>query len=294
MRIQQIISAIKLIYASTYLKLARSYADTLGITLSESRMAVVIQEVVGEAHGDRYYPDFAGTASSYNYYPLGNHLQPEDRIAYVVLGLGKTVVDGGLARRFSPKRPGVNIFASVEDELKGSQTNFYAVHLNQNDCIDLEQGENTFLISYSLREAIEDQTLSEVADKYDPQAGRLISGYWNDESSSPVITFNRQLKYDTFPLAGIINRILELGEEAMGCPVEVEFAGNFSSSNGPPTFKLLQLRPFLEHEEAIFDEGKEIPLQDLFVSSSVVSGHRVLTDIQDIVYVKSDRFDSSL
>jgi CheY-like chemotaxis protein len=291
-RIQQIISAIKLIYASTYLKLARSYAETLGITLSESRMAVVIQEVVGKTHGDRYYPDFAGTASSYNYYPLGSHLQPEDRIAFVVLGLGKTVVDGGLTRRFSPKRPDVNIFGNVVEQLHGSQSSFYAIQLNQDDCIDLEQGENTFLISCSLQEAIEDQTLSEVADTFDPQAGRLTSGYWNDGNGSPVITFNRQLKYGTFPLARIINRILELGEEAMGCPVEVEFAGNFSSEDGGnPSFRLLQLRPFLEHEDTILDEDREIPTEDLFVSSSVVSGHRVLTDIQDIVYVKPETFD---
>jgi hypothetical protein len=255
-------------------------------------MAVVIQEVVGESHGDRYYPDFAGTASSYNFYPLGNHLQPEDRIAFLVLGLGKTVVDGGLARRFSPKRPDINFFASVEDELRGSQSSFFAVHLNQNECVDLEQGENTFLISCSLGDAIADNTLAEIADTYDPQAGRLTSGYWDDKKAgSPVITFNRQLKFETFPLARIINRVLELGEEAMGCPVEVEFAGNFSSSDGSPSFRLLQLRPFIEHEEAMLDVEREVPSQDLFVSSSVVSGNRVLTEIHDIVYVKPDAFD---
>ncbi|MEE8356433.1 MAG: PEP/pyruvate-binding domain-containing protein, partial [Anaerolineales bacterium] len=227
-RLDQLISAIKLVYASTYLKLARSYAETLGITLSESRMAVVIQEVVGQEYGNRYYPNFSGNASSYNYYPLGNHLQPEDRIAFVVMGLGKTVVEGGLARRFSPKRPGVNIFGSVEEEISGSQRSFYAVQLNHDDCIDLEKGENTFLVSCHLQDAIKDGTLAEIADTYDPHGGRLSNGYWKKESGVPVITFNRQLKYDTFPLAKIINRVLQLGEEAMGCPVEIEFAGNFS------------------------------------------------------------------
>ena len=139
-RISQLISAIKLVYASTYLKLARSYAETLSISLGESRMAVVIQEVVGQAHGDRYYPNFSGTAASYNYYPLGKHLQPEDRIAFAALGLGKTVVDGGLSRRFSPKRPKVNIFASVEDEISSSQSSFFAVGLSQQEHIDPEKG----------------------------------------------------------------------------------------------------------------------------------------------------------
>ena len=291
-RLNQIVSAIKLVYASTYLKLARSYAETLGISLGESRMAVVIQEVVGEIHGERYYPNFSGTAASYNYYPLGNHLQPEDRIAFAALGLGKTVVDGGLSRRFSPKRPAVNIYASVEDEIKGSQSSFFAVHLSKQEKINVEKGEYSFLESCSLREAIEDNTLAEIADTYDPQGGRLSSGYWDETAGAPVITFNRQLKLGTFPLAGIINRVLQLGEEAMGCPVEVEYAGNFSPRKGEKSiFRLLQLRPFLEHEETMMIDDLDLPDEDYFVSSSVVSGYRSIPDIQDVIYVKPDSFD---
>ncbi len=291
-RINQLISAIKLVYASTYLKLARSYAETLGISLGESRMAVVIQEVVGQTHNERYYPDFSGTAASYNYYPLGKHLQPEDRIAFVALGLGKTVVDGGLSRRFSPKRPKVNIFASVEDEISSSQSSFFAVRISQEEQINLERGEYSFLESCSLRDAIEDKTLGEVADTYDSQGGRLTSGFWDEKAGAPVVTFNRQLKYNTFPLAAIINRVLQLGEEAMGCPVEIEYAGNFSSGNGEMAdFKLLQLRPFLEHEESMMIEDLDLPDEKLFVSSSVVSGYRSITDIQDIIYVKPEDFD---
>jgi len=255
-------------------------------------MAVVIQEVVGQEHGERYYPNFSGTAASYNYYPLGKHLQPEDRIAFAALGLGKTVVDGGLSRRFSPKRPKVNIFASVEDEIRSSQRSFFAVRLSQEEHINLDQGESSFLESCSLRDAIEDQTLGEVADTYDPQGGRLTSGYWDEKAGSPVITFNRQLKHDTFPLAAIINRVLQLGEEAMGCPVEVEYAGNFSAGKGKmSTFRLLQVRPFLEHEESMMIENLDLPDENLFVSSAVVSGYRSISDIQDIVYVKPDDFD---
>ena len=291
-RLGQLVSAIKLVYASAYLELARSYAETLNISLGEARMGVVIQEVVGETHGERYYPTFSGTAASYNYYPLGKHLQPEDRIAFAALGLGKTVVQGGLSRRFSPKRPEVNIYASIEDEIKSSQSSFFAVDLVHQEEIDPEKGESNFLISCTLRDAIEDRTLTEIADTYDPQGGILNSGFWEEGAGSPVITFNRQLKYNTFPLAGIINRVLQIGEEAMGCPVEVEFAGNISRKKGEgSTFRLLQLRPYLEHEESMLIEDEEIPDERLLVSSSVVSGHRSIQDIQDIVYVKRGDFD---
>jgi hypothetical protein len=107
-----------------------------------------------------------------------------------------------------------------------------------------------------------------------------------------VITFNRQLKYNTYPLAGIINRVLELGERAMGCPVELEFAGNFSRIKGQKsTFRLLQLRPFLEHEESMMIQDQEYSKEQLLVSSTVVSGYRSIEDIQDVVYVKPDEFD---
>jgi CheY-like chemotaxis protein len=291
-RLNQLFSAIKLVYASAYLELARSYAETLSISLGESRMAVVIQEVVGENYGDRYYPTFSGTAASYNYYPLGKHLQPEDRIAFAALGLGKTVVQGGLSRRFSPKRPEVNIYGSVEDVIRSSQRSFYAVDLAPQIKIDPMKGEENFLVSCSLQDAIDDRTLTEIADSYDPQSRRLNSGYWDDKSGAPVITFNRQLKYKTFPLAGIINRVLQIGEEAMGCPVEVEFAGNISSEkNEISTFRLLQLRPFLEHEESLVNDVEDIPEENLLVSSSIVSGHRTIQDIHDIVYIKPNDFD---
>jgi CheY-like chemotaxis protein len=291
-RIDQLVSAIKLVYSSTYQRLARSYAETLSISLGESRMAVVIQEVIGNQYGDRYYPHFSGTAASYNYYPLGNHLQPEDRIAYVALGLGKTVVDGGLARRFSPKRPEVNIFGSVEDEVRGSQRSFFAVHLSQDESINLKKGEYSFLESYTIRDAINDKTLLNVADTYDAQGGRLTSGFWDEKAGAPVITFNRQLKLNAFPMASIINRILQLGEQAMGCPVEIEFAGNFTpTENGLGEFRLLQLRPFLEHEETMLLEDLEYDQDQVFVSTSVVSGYRMIDDIRDILYVKPEMFD---
>jgi len=291
-RINQLVSAIKLVYSSTYQKLAKSYAETLSISLGESRMAVVIQEVVGNPYGEHFYPNFSGTAASYNYYPLGSHLQPEDRIAYVALGLGKTVVDGGMARRFSPKRPEVNIFGSVEDEIKGSQSSFYAIRLSQEKFINLEMGEYSFLESCTIWDAITDNTLREIADTFDSQSGRLVSGFWDEKAGAPVINFNRQLKLKTFPLAGIINRILQLGEKAMGCPVEIEFAGNFTPGEaGKADFRLLQLRPFLEHQETMLLDDLEYKDDQVFVSTSVVSGYRMIEDIQDILYVKPEHFD---
>jgi hypothetical protein len=291
-RINQLVMAIKLVYASTYLGLARSYSETIGVSMAGSRMAVIIQEVVGKQYQDRFYPSFSGTACSYNFYPLGERLRPEDRIAHLVLGLGKMVVEGGLARRFSPKRPEINIYSNPEQTVKDSQRYFFAVNCDCNQYFDLDKGEDSFLGRYDLRNAIQDRTLTEIADTYRHHDNSFSSGFWDENAGYPVITFNRQLKYGTFPLAQIINRVLILGEQAMGCPVEIEFAGDFS--DGPdenPTFHLLQIRPLLEYEDHLGIEI-EASREDLFVFSNGVSGNRVIKDIQDIVYVKPESFDN--
>lgn len=292
-RMNQLVKAIKLVYASTYLKLPRSYAETIGVSIAGSRMAVVIQEVVGRQYQDRFYPTFAGTAASYNYYPLGDRLLPEDRIAHIGLGLGKTVVEGGVVRRFSPRRPDINIYSSLAQNIKESQSSFYAIKRDCYKGIDLKKGENTFYEKYDLRSAIQDRTLTEIADTYNPNDQTFTSGFWKEDAGFPVITFNRQLKYDTFPMAQIINRVLTLGEEAMGCPVEIEFAGDFSAKpDQAPTFYLLQLRPFMEHEE-ILTNDIEVSQNDLFVYSNEVSGNRVIKHLEDLVYVKPGSFDNT-
>lgn len=290
-RINQLVTAIKLVYASTYLRLARSYAETLGVSLAGSRMAVIIQEVVGRQYKKRFYPTYSGTAASYNYYPLGDRLQPEDRIAHIVLGLGKMVVEGGLARRFSPKRPKVNLYSDVKQILRESQREFYAIQRDCSRAIDLVKGENSFIERYHLQDAIADKTLTEIADTYNHHDQTFSSGYSDQGGGYPVITFNRQLKIGTFPIAQIINRVLQLGEEAMGCPVEVEFAGCLGvTPDEKPTFYLLQIRPFVEHEETA---NQEIYADraDVFVHSRHISGNRVMQDIENIVYIKPDVFD---
>lgn len=292
-RINQLMMAIKLVYASTYLRLARSYAESIGVSLVGSRMAVVIQEVVGRAYQDRFYPTYSGIAASYNYYPLGDRLQPEDRIAHLVLGLGKTVVEGGLARRFSPKLPEINLYSESGQIIKESQRDFYAIKMDCYRSIDLEKGESSFLERYNLRNAIQDKTLREIADTYNYNDKTFSSGFRSENAGYPVITFNRQLKFGTFPMAQIINRVLMLGEEAMGCPVEIEFAGDFTGDkDGVPTFYLLQLRPFMEHE-GDFAEDVEASKDDLFVYSTAISGNRVIKNIEDIVYVKPACFDNA-
>ena len=72
--------------------------------IDQEKMAVILQEVVGNQYGDRYYPSMSGVARSLNYYPLGDE-KAEEGTVNLALGLGKYIVDGGMTLRFLPIIP---------------------------------------------------------------------------------------------------------------------------------------------------------------------------------------------
>ncbi len=289
-KLNQLCTAIKLVYASQFLSLALSYAETINQTIEESKMAVVIQKVVGKEHNNRLYPDFSGTASSHNYYPFGEYMHPEDRIAHVALGLGKTIVDGESALRFCPKYPKINFYSTPEILLKQSQRYYYAVDLTREDFDILDDA--PYLVKLNLSDAIKDGTLTRIADTYDFNSETLNSGFFGE--GSPVITFNNQLKFETFPLAKLITRLLSVGEKAFGSSIEIEYACNFGEKKGDmDNFYILQIRPFLHQEIISKEDFESVDLQQVLAYSTQVSGNLIMKDVKDIIYVKPEMFDKT-
>ena len=289
--LDQLCTAIKLVYASQFLSLAKSYAETINQTVEESKMAVVIQKVIGKVHNQRLYPDFSGTASSYNYYPFGQYMKPEDRIAHVALGLGKTIVDGESATRFCPKYPKMNFHSTPEILLKQSQRYYYAVDLTRTEFDILD--DDPYLVKLNLSDAIKDGTLTKIADTYDFNSETLTSGYFGE--GSPVITFNNQLKFETFPLANLITRLLTIGEKAFGSSIEIEYACDFADKKGDiDTFYILQIRPFLQQELVSNEDFESVEINQVLAYSTHVSGNIILKDVEDIIYVKPDKFNKTI
>ncbi|UCE12425.1 MAG: hypothetical protein JSV04_09530 [Candidatus Heimdallarchaeota archaeon] len=288
-RVKLLCNAIKLVFASSFVRKAKSYAESTDQSIEESKMAVVIQQVVGKRHpGELSYPSFSGVASSYNYYPI-SYMKPSDRIAFLALGLGKTIVEGGISHRFCPKYPEISFYSTHDQILENSQKDFFAIDL-ASPATDFTEGENSFLVKTSIFDA-DKEILSRIADTYDYNDGVLRNGYMGD-MGAPIITFSSQLKYGTFPFAEIIAKILALGERAMGCSVEIEFAGNFQPiPKKRTTFYLLQIRPFVEQDEQLSEEIISVPKSDVFACSSQISGNRIIKDIHDIVFVKPESFD---
>jgi len=141
-RLKQVSDAIKLVYASVYSNVARGYIKAVNYKIEEEKMAVIIQEVVGNKYENYFYPHISGVAQSYNYYPFA-HMIPEEGFAVSAFGLGKYVVEGEKAYRFSPKYPTTEILSS-KDQVQSSQVDFYAVDLNKQD-VNLLEGETAGL-----------------------------------------------------------------------------------------------------------------------------------------------------
>ena len=221
-RFQDVCNAVKYVFSSTYSQRARTYIRNTPKNIRDEKMAVLIQEVVGERHGDYFYPAISGVAKSYNYYPAGSCTH-EDGIVYLAVGLGKAIVDGGSSFCFCPEHPRAPLFGTPKDFIRYSQTRFYALNLHSIYRI-VEKNEDTTLKSLDITLARKEGLLNLIASTYLPRDDTLYPGLSDD--GVMVLDFGPMLSYDTLPLAKALKLLMRISELALGYPVEIEFAVN--------------------------------------------------------------------
>jgi len=287
-RVKQIETAIKLTYASMFSKMAKCYFEAAGYKIEEERMGVIIQEVVGRAHGRWFYPDFSGTAQSYNWYPV-SYIKPEDGFCVCAVGLGAYVVDAGECFRFCPLYPKLDIL-SPENQLNSSQNSFYAIDLEKSD-IDLLQGEKICYSVLDLEEAEKDGTLKDLVSTYDFANNRLVPG--TNIAGTRIVNFAPILKYDVHPFAEVVKAVLELGSKSMGTPVEIEYSVNLRDPSGKPTFYILQLKPLIRSVDSTEVSLDHCERENLVLFSEQSMGNGRDDSVMDLVFVKPRSFDRS-
>ncbi|WP_306590633.1 PEP/pyruvate-binding domain-containing protein [Geothrix sp. 21YS21S-4] len=284
----QVAEAIKLVYASVYSKASRSYFQAIDYKIEEEQMALLIQEVSGSRFGDRFYPHLSGVAQSFNYYPVA-YTQPQDGIANIAVGLGKYVVEGDKAYRFTPAYPEMDVVPPKE-QLRTTQRHFYALDLSRTS-MDLYAGEDATLLKLDIAEAEKDGALQHCASVWDWNDDRIRDGL--DYPGPRIVNFRNILKYDQFPLAAILQRLLQLVREAMETPVEIEFAVNLDPDpeNGKPTFTLLQIKHQLIDGGDVNLSAEDLDPADLFLFSERCVGNGTVEGMRDIVWVDPAGFD---
>ena len=292
-RLDQVCEAIKRIYASTFFVAPKSLIDKVSQRMEEEKMGIIIMEMIGQIHDDRFYPTFSGVAQSYNYYPT-SYIKRHDGVAYLALGLGKTVVDGKKSLRFCPKYPKlIHQFYSIKSTIDSSQHEFYALNINKGKN-PIQKGENFNLKLYSLDIAEKDEQLKYVGSVI-PKNEQVVRDSLSYDGMR-IVSFNSILKWNTFPLSQILKDLLKFGKESLGCPVEFEFAVNLyhdPDKNISADFCILQMKPMLI-EGLIKDTRKLLKeKRNILFETKLGMGDGITSKIKDILIVNMDTFDIS-
>jgi hypothetical protein len=287
-RLEHLITAIKLVYASTYYESAKAFSRSTSNQPQEEVMGVIIQRLTGQEYGDYFYPAISGVAQSHNFYPISK-MKPEEGISHIALGLGRTVVEGGRTVRFSPKYPNIMPqFSMVDDILKNAQRYFYALKIrNYPERLNFQKHSN--LEKREIDDAEKEYPVQMLASTYLPAEHRIRdTGYM---PGPKILTFAPILKHNILPLPELLSDLLELGRKGMGCPVEMEFSVNLSpDKNIKYDFYFLQMRPMVAGGERFEVEITNQELEKAFCISNQALGNGKNEIIADIVYVKPDDF----
>jgi CheY-like chemotaxis protein len=288
-RLRQLVDAVKRVYASTFSKRAGAFLQATAYRMEEEAMAVIIQKLVGAAHGNRFYPHISGVARSHNYYP-SPPAETDDGIAAVALGLGKTVAQGEPCLRFVPRRPSHMLeHSTLEGMLENAQREFWALQLGQ----ILPTGgwiEEGPLHRFDLKTAERDGTLHPVGSSYSHENRAIYDGL--GRAGSRLVSFAPILKHGVFPLAEVLDELLTLGRAGTRLPVEIEFAATLAARRGDVSeFGFLQLRPLAPTREDADVELTGIDAAQVFCESPSVLGNGRIDVLRDWIVVDRSEFD---
>jgi hypothetical protein len=289
-RFQRLLEAIKLVYASAFFEGARTYRQVVGEGDDAEKMAVILQEVVGERHGNRFYPHLSLVARSFNYYPSGR-ARPEEGVVSLALGLGKTIVDGGVSWSYSPPHPKAPPpFGSVSELLRETQNRFWAVNMGPPPAFD-PLAETEYMVEGDLSDAEYDGTLRNLASTYDGASDRLSPGL--PGAGPRVLNFAPLLDLEEYPLNSLVRRLLEVCEGTLGTEVEIEAAMTFPSARSDGArLGFLQVRPMVTPDSAVEILPDELSGPDVLAGSERVMGNGIVDDIRDVVFARPEAFDA--
>ena len=280
--------AIKSVYASVYFASSRGYIISTSNVISEEKMAIVLQEVCGSEDGGYFFPTFSGVARSINFYPIG-YETPEDGVVKLAFGLGKAVVDGDQVLRFSPKYPKNVLQTSTPDlTMRETQQAMFALNL-QPDRFRTSVDDAVNLERIPISDCGHFRSFSKVVSTWDYENQRIVD--------SPVpqgpkfVTFAHILKYNTFPLADILNTLLDITRKEVKCAVEIEFAADLDRGDKAALFNVLQIRPISSVNSFNAVDWNSLDTEGALLASGCAIGPGMIQGVRDVVYLRRQNFD---
>lgn len=288
-RLNQLLMAIREVYASTYCPSAVSYRAKHHLADKEEQMAILLQEAVGREYGGYFLPLMAGVGFSSNGYCWNKEIKKDDGLVRLVFGLGTRAVGRGYARLFSPKKPLARPEGmSARDIDKFSQATIDVLDIAKNKIVSFHFSEvvKNGISCYPRAERI--FSLRDGNHLYIP-----VTNMWNPEHK-PIITFDTVL---TKPLCGlnlssVMTAVFKSLEEGFGYPVDVEFAVKVDDATDTAYFYLLQARPLSQREAMVAHPiPEDIPAEDRLFSAARNVPSGVIHNIEYIVYIDTIVYD---
>jgi len=290
-RLEMLSNAIKSVYASVFYRASKDYMVATSNVIDQEKMAIILQEVVGQDYRSGFYPAISGVARSLNYYPIGEE-KAEEGIVQLALGLGKYIVDGGLCLRVCPSHPDkVLQMSEMEIALRETQTKFYALSPQAASDVHFKVDDAFNLKTVTVREAENDGSLQWIVSTFDPYDQCIYDGFYEGKNRK-IISFAGVLQHGVIPLPELLQKVIRYGQEEMGRPVEIELAVNLHEEKKGELY-LLQIRPMVDNTMQLDEDIRLIPDADCLIRSHNAIGHGIITDVSDVVYVKTENFNAA-
>jgi hypothetical protein len=194
--------------------------------------------------------------------------------------------------RFSPRYPKKILQLSTPELALGeTQKTFYALDLHA-EAFTPNTDDTVNLLKLKVKDAEDDGALKLVASTFDYDSHSVRDGVMG--TGKRLITFSQLLNHNTFPLAEILQTVLDIGQKEMGKPVEIEFAVNLDlPKDEPRLFSLLQIRPIVGKHNSVNLKLDDIRPEDTIILSNSALGNGIIKEIRDFIYVKPEAFDAS-
>ena len=282
--LKMLATAIKSVYASVFFHDSKAYMTATSNVIDQEKMAVILQEVVGNNYDGRFYPNLSGVLRSLNFYPIGNE-KAEEGIASLALGLGKYIVEGGQTLRVSPFHPEKVLQTSeLHIALRDTQNTFYALDMNHVGT-DFQVDDGFNMLHLKVKDAVKDGSLNFIASTYNADDQLIRDGLY--EGGRKLITFNGLLRQGIIPFPQVLQMAMKFTSEAMRRPVEIEFACNINADR-TADFYLLQIRPIVDSKQELLEDITAVTDEECLIRSHNSLGHGTSEEITDVLYVKYD------
>ena len=270
-RLQDLLAAIRAIYASSMSEKALRYRADRGMLDRDEQMALLVMRVSGAMYDRHFYPQVAGVGFSFNPYVWDRAIDPKAGVVRLVFGLGTRAVnrsDDDYTRLIALNAPEKRPEANFDEVARSAQRRV--------DYLDLEANQLVSSHFLDLTEKEPDLPLDLFAsiDRSQPASGKPVR----------VLDFGRLLRETA--LVADFREMLQTLETAYEHPVDIEFTANFVTEDHYK-INLLQCRP-LHTQGTGSVEAPRTPIkkEDLVISAhGAVIGHSRIATVDRFVYV---------